>query len=925
MRARIAGRVTPSSSQTGADALEMIELPVKFPTVSCISCCQTTGNILVGCDKWLCLYRLVSRTHDISRQRFLDFEPWPVTIELSFSPLRLATTEDVVAASDRTSLHVFRINKGFARPTEDTVKSEDGADSNTKKEPCDLDALIREVSDASCLPRQQQLLGNGPSLPVLAILPGIKSNAANNPARNLRVSPFKPPHSVTMGVAIKEVPANEPWAEKMTTMIESLLQLELGPGGPDEAPQEEFRSLILRPLYKVSAEQPPTQSEMSCPRLRSASYSNLVGFNCFVSTQQEGYLYHFPVEEGEVMSLGKCISVYSFTSGVKYVCLEPYLLHALTTTGLETYTMRSIHAVHAENDEACPPADDPVCLVGLRPFIGVVNMLLTKSFVVILTSSTESPVKGESSAQLTVYGLLLPSASNLYTDMMAVANSHRFTSSSTYYHLLAEAHAILRSVVYLSTDPETRPQQREKELYDESCALFADYYLTCDTEEDWEMGYKYCLMADLNPIHVMDRLKKLESQAKEMNTEIQITAGMCHYLKKCLTDCDCDAVLPPAALNTLLDIVESRLGETHKFILSSLVLQSPILRQFSTERSIRLINTHIDKSGNDCDPIDALALAVLYMTRERTKEAHETLAKITGPGDETLVQTLLQYWPLLLDNTKRTGKVNEWDWDSVTFSEVSVLLMEDKPRELARTLSSLITQKHKLELQNVLQVFLTYLPSRMGSGSTRVSDVLQIFLENVFICWHAQDPAWKPDPSDTPTIEALKILMRSYLGDLINKPEKHAVQEAFELDSMFGGKRLEFMDMLPPFSEPGCVKSQHTSLLKLQCLLRSGWLEESALSELVQFVSEFVDESIGLSLQVLSQPQKGIDILVEQCPAALPQYAKDVLTCENEWRHMITTLQSKIDEEASKGESGNKIYSQVLEGIYSLFNYSPTI
>lgn len=42
MRARIAGRVTPSSSQTGVDVLEMIELPVKFNTTSTIACCQVT-------------------------------------------------------------------------------------------------------------------------------------------------------------------------------------------------------------------------------------------------------------------------------------------------------------------------------------------------------------------------------------------------------------------------------------------------------------------------------------------------------------------------------------------------------------------------------------------------------------------------------------------------------------------------------------------------------------------------------------------------------------------------------------------------------------------------------------------------------------------------------------------------------------------
>lgn len=66
----------------------------------------------MSCHTALCLFQLVSRTHDISRQRFLDFELWPVTLELSFAPLYLAMVEDVVAAMDSQSLHVFRINKG---------------------------------------------------------------------------------------------------------------------------------------------------------------------------------------------------------------------------------------------------------------------------------------------------------------------------------------------------------------------------------------------------------------------------------------------------------------------------------------------------------------------------------------------------------------------------------------------------------------------------------------------------------------------------------------------------------------------------------------------------------------------------------------------------------------------------------------------
>lgn len=76
-------------------------------------CFQATGNLLVSSHTSLCLFQLVSRTHDISRVRFLDFELWPVTLELSFAPAYLSIVEDVVAAMDSDSLHVFRINKGL--------------------------------------------------------------------------------------------------------------------------------------------------------------------------------------------------------------------------------------------------------------------------------------------------------------------------------------------------------------------------------------------------------------------------------------------------------------------------------------------------------------------------------------------------------------------------------------------------------------------------------------------------------------------------------------------------------------------------------------------------------------------------------------------------------------------------------------------
>lgn len=44
LRARIAGRVTPAGSQIGDNALDIIEIPVKFSKINLFTCCQVTQN-----------------------------------------------------------------------------------------------------------------------------------------------------------------------------------------------------------------------------------------------------------------------------------------------------------------------------------------------------------------------------------------------------------------------------------------------------------------------------------------------------------------------------------------------------------------------------------------------------------------------------------------------------------------------------------------------------------------------------------------------------------------------------------------------------------------------------------------------------------------------------------------------------------------
>jgi hypothetical protein len=70
----------------------------------------------------------------------------------------------------------------------------------------------------------------------------------------------------------------------------------------------------------------------------------MVSVVCLVVTQQEGYLYYFSVhgkQEPARLQQAACVTVYPFTAPVTAVAMESYVLHALTESGLETYTLRT--------------------------------------------------------------------------------------------------------------------------------------------------------------------------------------------------------------------------------------------------------------------------------------------------------------------------------------------------------------------------------------------------------------------------------------------------------------------------------------------------------------------------------------------------------------------------------------------------------
>lgn len=136
MKARIAGKVTPGS-QSGLDALEMVEIPTKKP-VQYVACCQTTGNIALAMGMSISVFKFFLKTHDMSKMKFVDFEEM-IEIDTAFVLTEVAIAEDIIGCLSDTESHVFQVVinsallKSSSEETQDAVSPSERRSSSRSK------------------------------------------------------------------------------------------------------------------------------------------------------------------------------------------------------------------------------------------------------------------------------------------------------------------------------------------------------------------------------------------------------------------------------------------------------------------------------------------------------------------------------------------------------------------------------------------------------------------------------------------------------------------------------------------------------------------------------------------------------------------------------------------------------------------------
>ena len=149
MRARIAGRVTPASTNQEAAFLEMIELSVGEGRVTSVAVCPATGNLVTVSGASLTIFKYSLVTNNQNKSKFVDFQEC-FNIQLSYSPSSVTLVEDTIACLDQYQVHVFK------------VKIVDGGDEKQLRSLSTYS--FSSESESSMDPWSEKSVVNGPSL-----------------------------------------------------------------------------------------------------------------------------------------------------------------------------------------------------------------------------------------------------------------------------------------------------------------------------------------------------------------------------------------------------------------------------------------------------------------------------------------------------------------------------------------------------------------------------------------------------------------------------------------------------------------------------------------------------------------------------------------------------------------------------------------
>uniref|UniRef100_G3NRJ9 HPS3 biogenesis of lysosomal organelles complex 2 subunit 1 n=1 Tax=Gasterosteus aculeatus aculeatus TaxID=481459 RepID=G3NRJ9_GASAC len=595
---RLLGHLLRGASVRGGAQMEIIEIPLSERPVT-VACCPVTGDLLVGCENTLVLFTLRRQNQQSQNQSQQMVQSTWTNSQQSSSQSQgqiMDSNPNFLDFERSVILHLSQMKpKQVALCGEYVavqgelevlvVKLETSSDpktleeSDTKK----TDHLEDHV-DFQILPIHQELLGDRAKDCDIAVSiekTGLEDSKGQYTLSYVLFRRFTP--DFFQGCSVEET---------------------------------QLHSLQLYPLF--TGNQSMSLQEPSC-------------VFCFFSLPSAGYLYSL---KGGV----ELLSAYQYPEKVLKAVLTDYLLHVITKSALQCFTVRCAAVAARIEDpyidstmKACPPCSMEVCALRIQLFIGLRSVCVYGHHVVLLSAAnaetTEEPERTTQRRGLSrkwtisspketstaghgwnLYVVDTVSPLTLYQEMVEYSQRYAETNpqAQSLRHLLSEAHLLLRTSLLqtseqqriieedsspsLQADTEGPSDSTElEEAFKQNCAQLGDCF-SRGSQRECHLALPYYRMSGLSVTELMARNRPLAGRPQSYGP------GFLFYLKHYLFE-ETEQVLSQEAADEVIDIFSQ--SEPSQLVS---VCASPSLINTSPAKTLQILQ-HLENTAGVSVPL----------------------------------------------------------------------------------------------------------------------------------------------------------------------------------------------------------------------------------------------------------------------------------------------------------------------------------
>ncbi|XP_049911205.1 Hermansky-Pudlak syndrome 3 protein isoform X4 [Epinephelus moara] len=875
---RLLGHLLRGASVRGGVQMEIIEIPLSEGPFA-VACCPVTGDLLVGCENTLVLFALRRQNQQSlqtqsqqilqstwpnsqqsssqtqgqtssSNQNFLDFEHSVILHLPKIKPKQVALCGAYLAVQAELEVLVLKLDAS----SEPNILDES---SDTQKH---LAAdHLEDQADFMVLPRHQELLGDRAKdcdIPVSIEKTGLEDRGQYTLSYVL-FRRFTP--DFFQGCSVEET---------------------------------QLHSLQLYPLFTSNQSAP--LEEPAC-------------MFCFFSLPNAGYLYSL---KGGV----ELLSAYQYPEKVLKAVLTDHLLHVITKSALQCFTVRCAAVAARIEDpyidttmKACPPCSLEVCALRMQLFIGLRSVCVYGRHVILLsTADSETPEEPERITQRrglsrrwtmsspketssagqgwNIYVVDTVSPLTLYQEMVEYSQRYAETNpqAQSLRHLLSEAHLLLRAS--LLQTPEQQPKvegetdtdrpaekqtvvqtdrQELEEALRENCAQLGDCF-SRSSQKDCHLALPYYRMSGLSVTEIITRNRPHPSSPHSYGP------GFLFYLKHFLLE-ETEQILSQEAADEVINIFSQ--SEPSQLVS---VCASPSMINISPAQTLQILQ-HLEDSAGVSVPL-TVTMATMMLCLDDLPQYTQLMER---HAEMLLVYGFIEEPRLLLHGGGGGQHAH------IRPTALTRQLAKSQPGLLVAAMVAL-HENNKVQLEQADHIF-----KELGCGNC-----LQVDFWEAMLMASSQDAVIQ---------ELLFRLASVYIDRLANtksdtysnKPHtpsrRKSLKSADDLINSCShyGALYPWLTVLNPAHT---TSSQHQeALYKLQSLLCGPSLSVGSVVPLMECLSE--ETLWGFSLHLLCATRRGqydssIEKLLDRCPQAIIAYANHQL----QDKHMALWWQKLLPE-----------------------------